>query len=184
MTETDLSDWLLVQDAADRIGVSTRTVERLKRDGKLEQRLRRQEGTPPVAVYNPEDVDRIASERRRPPAPFVLNADQGVGNGNGNGRAKGIRNIAAGDISQQLTSVGDDPIRQLFAAALRAVLSPPSPTLSGSRVGEPLFLTIAEAAAASGLSKTYLKRQCEAKTLKALRDGRRWKIKRTDLETL
>src|SRR6185312_2724439 len=83
MAETDLSTWLVIGEAAHQIGCSTRTVERLGRAKQLEQRLRRQEGTPPVAVYNPDDVARIASERRRTPAPFVLPA---VGNGNGNGR--------------------------------------------------------------------------------------------------
>lgn len=42
MTETDLSTWLPIAEAAASIGCSTRTVERLGRAKQLEQRLRRQ----------------------------------------------------------------------------------------------------------------------------------------------
>jgi len=72
MTDTTLSDWLTIADAAAVIGCSTRTIERLARAGKLEQRLRPQAGSPAVAVYNPDDVAERAKERRRAPAPFVV----------------------------------------------------------------------------------------------------------------
>lgn len=180
MTDTDLSTWLTIADAANAIGVSTRTVERLAHDRKLEQRLRPQAGSPPVAVYNPTDVARIALERSPAPPPFVLGADPPSASTNGNGRGQSLKE-SSGSFLQPLPA-GDDPIRQLFAAALRAVLSPPSPPLSAT-VSEKLFLTIPEAAAASGLSQACLRRLIADKTLPAVRD-RGWRIRRRDLELL
>ena len=83
MTDTPLSDWFVAMEAAMRIGCSTRTIERLAQAKKLESRLRPQAGSPPVAVYNPSDVARLAQERQPAPAPFVLGAIRDPGNGNG-----------------------------------------------------------------------------------------------------
>lgn len=179
MTETDLSDWPTIVDAARSIGVSRRTIERLARARKLEQRLRPQAGSPAVAVYNPDDVARLAAERRPAPAPFVLDAVQGSAPGNGHVRDSRIENSGA---LTSTAAAADDPIRQLFAAALRAVLSPPSPPVSVT-VAERPVLTLEEAAAASGWSRTYLLRKIKAGTLPAEKD-RGWKIRRRDLEQL
>jgi excisionase family DNA binding protein len=179
MTDTDLSDWLPIADAALIIGVSTRTIERLAHAKQLEQRLRPQAGSPAVAVFNPDDVARIARERRPAPAPFVVPA---VGDSShGNGRARGHLESKLDPSGIQLRP-GDDPIRQLFAAALRAVLSPPSPPLAVT-VAETSFVTIREASRLTGLTQAYLRRQLEAGTLKAVRD-RGWRIRRKDLGAL
>jgi len=176
MAETDLSAWLTVDEALGRIGCSKRTVERLASARKIEQRLRRQDGTPPVAVYNPDDVARIASERRPDPPPFVLPA-VGTGNGNGAGHTADVRHTHIARVP-----ASDDPIRQLFAAALRAVLSPPSPPVA-EKVAETLYLNLTDAAAFTGLSRTFLRRMITLGTLTAIRD-RGWKIRRKDLEAL
>ena len=176
MAETDLADWLTLVGASQVIGCSTRTVERLGRAKKLEQRLRRQEGTPPVAVYNPDDVHRIASERNPGPPAFVLPAVQP---GNGNGKALTYTNRAA---SLEIDKLSGDPIRQLAAYVLHALQSPPSPPVAAS-VAESLYLNLHQASAVSGLSRTYLKRQIASGTLKAIKD-RGWRIRRTDLEGL
>jgi hypothetical protein len=181
MTETDLSTWLPITDAAQHIGCSTRTIARLARAGKLEQRLRPQAGSPAVAVYNPDDVARIASERRPGPAPFVLPAGS-ASNGNGRPHTPTSTHIQTGPPAVPWPST-DDPIRQLFAAALRAVLSPPSPPVVGNVAETTLYLTIAEAAAVSGLSQAYLRRKCQSGWQAAFKDGA-WKIRRKDLEAL
>src|SRR5438105_13268396 len=71
---TDLSHWLTKQQAADAIGVSTKAIERFTQAKKLEQRFRPRAGSPHVAVYDPDDVARIAHERHPAPPPFVLPA--------------------------------------------------------------------------------------------------------------
>lgn len=180
MAETDLSAWLTVDEALGRIGCSKRTVERLASARKIEQRLRRQDGTPPVAVYNPDDVARIASERRPDPAPFVLPAVGANGNGH-HAQASGSHQLQ----SRPTGSIGvsaEDLIRQFFTLAVQAFQSPPSPPVAES-VAETLYLTLPEASAFTGLTATFLRKMIKAGTLTAFKD-RGWKIRRKDLEAL
>jgi excisionase family DNA binding protein len=181
MTETDLSDWLPLADAAAILRCSTRTVERRFRDWHIEQRFRPQAGSPDVAVYNPEDVQRKALEKRREPAPFVL--PRVSGNGHGSELRSSTEQLRS-STELLLVQPGDDPLRQLFAAALRAVLSPPSPPMSET-VAETLYLTIKEAATYAGLPATDIRRACESGELKARKTARGgWRIRRKDLEAL
>lgn len=181
MTETTLTDWLPIAEAAARIGCSTRTVERLAAKKQLEQRLRPQAGSPAVAVFNPDDVDRIAAERHPAPPPFVLEAGRATGNGNGQGTAR-----VGNDLLRKrndLLRAADDPIRQLAALVLHALQSPPLPPVSEKVAETRLFLTLAEAAAYTGLSTWYLRVQIKKGTLPAVRT-RGWRIRRKDLEVL
>ena len=177
MTETDLSLWLPIADAAQVIGCSTRTVERLGRDGKLERRLRRQEGTPPVAVYNPDDVARIAAARHPAPPPFVLPA--GSGNGHGTDTTRTLPSVQRAS----LPAAGNDSITQFFALMVQLLSSPPSPpspTLAAS-VSENPFLTITEAAAYVRLPTVDIRRACERGDLLARKTGRGgWRIRRKE----
>ena len=71
------ADWLTKEQAAQRIGVSVKTVERMADDKKLQQRLRPRPGGSPLAVFHPEDVDRAAAGRvQAEAAPFVISAAQ------------------------------------------------------------------------------------------------------------
>jgi hypothetical protein len=178
MSDPDYSTWLTKQQAADWIGVTTKTIERLAQDGKIQQAAWRPENRGPErAVYHPEDVAHIASERRPGLSPFVV-PRVGDRSANGNGHAVGIavvRNPESRDSSALALPVGDDPIRLLFGAALRAV--------SEKSETPPLFLTIPEAAVVSGFSQAYLRRKCQAGWSGAIKD-RAWKIRRKDLEQL
>lgn len=182
MAETDLSDWLTVPDAAAAIGCSPRTIERLGKARTLEQRLRRQEGTPPVAVYNPDDVARIASERRRDPAPFVLPAGTAPPNGNGHHTSDVSPTHPRGVLARRPAS--EDPIRQLAAAFEQFLLSPPSPPVAES-VAETGFLTLAEASAFIRLPQADLRRLVDAGELPVRKTGRGGlRFRRKDLEAL
>jgi len=178
-TSSDLTDWLTKQQAADAIGVSTKAIERFARAKKLEQRFRPQARGPQVAVYHPDDVARLASERQPAPSAFVLPADPmhlpdpAPTNGNGRGASQLARAIAPA-----VAAPADDPLRAL-AAAICAFMSQTSET----SVSETLFLTIREAAGVTGLSQAYLRRLIAAGTLKAVRD-RGWRIRRRDLDLL
>jgi len=174
MAETDLSTWLTVEQAATAIGVSTRTVERLGKAGKLDQRLRRQEGTPPVAVYYPGDVERERLARRRAPAPFVLAAEQDSPPRNGNGRP------SSGSIEALARPTGEDPIHQFFTLLIRAVQSPPSPPVSESVAETHAYVVKADALAIAGISEDELRKAVKAGEVK--RRGRRYR--RKDLEAL
>jgi len=184
MAETDLSTWLTVEEAATAIGVSTRTVERLGKAGKLDQRLRRQEGTPPVAVYYPGDVERERVQRHPTPPPFVLEREQD-GPTNGNGSVLLTRSGAPKIPGPGLLHIpaGDDSFQQLCAALVRLIQSPPSPPVSESVAESKAFLTIPEAAQATGLSPTFLRKMIKLGTLPAIKD-KAWKIRRKDLAAL
>jgi hypothetical protein len=71
----DYATWLTKQQAADAIGVSTKTIEAFAKDQKIQQAAWRPQGRGAErAVYNPDDVARMVQERRGAPAPFVLPA--------------------------------------------------------------------------------------------------------------
>ncbi len=179
MTSPDYSTWLTKQAAADAIGVSTKTIEQLAKDKQIEQAAwRPQNRGMPRAVYQPDDVARIAAERRGEAAPFVL--PPGVpppANGNGH------RPVNALTIGTQALPSGEDVLRLVFALAQQRLTSGSSGGSSSSERVEKPFVTIREASGMTGLTQAYLRRQVEAGTLPAIRD-RGWRIRRKDLEAL
>lgn len=177
MAEPDYSTWLPKQQAADAIGVSTKTLESMAKAGQLQQAFwRRPTGGPALAVYHPDDVARLAQERRPGPAPFVVPASQPHASGNGHANGALVSIDTPGGFAP--LPAGDDPIRLLFAAALRAVTSQSSE--------KKCFLTLAEAEAASGLPRRELRRFIvEGKLVPVCgRSSRSWRIRRRDLEQL
>ena len=60
---SDLTSWLTKIQAAEEIGVGTKTVDRLADDGTLQKELRQRVGMAPVAVFHPRDVQQ-EKERR------------------------------------------------------------------------------------------------------------------------
>lgn len=68
--------WLLKKEAAERLGVSERTLERLIADGKITQSHRRVPGRRPLAVVNPADIERLEAETVK---PIVVNDSSGSG---------------------------------------------------------------------------------------------------------
>jgi hypothetical protein len=176
----DYATWLTKQQAADAIGVSTKTIEAFAKDQKIQQAAWRPQGRGAErAVYNPDDVARMVQERRGAPAPFVLPAGvtSPVTPGNGNGHHTPDVSIAH---TRDVTPTGEDVLRLVFAAALQRLTADPTPPSENS---EKLFLTIPEAAALSGLSQANLRRRCQSGWPAAIKDGA-WKIRRRDLEAL
>lgn len=172
----ELSDWLTKAQAAEAIGVNPKTIERLAQAGKLEQRSRPQARGPNVAVYFPDDVTKLAQERQPGAKPFVLPADSdSAGRRNGAKRREGL---VASSPAMLTTPGDDDPLRAFAAAVYAAVMSQTSETRPA-----PLFLTLDEAVAVSGLSRTRLLALIRDGKLDALRD-RGWRIRRRDLDAL
>jgi len=179
MTGADYATWLTKAQAAEAIGVSTKTIEKLAADRRIEQAVyRRPTGGPPIVVFHPDDVARIAQERRTAPAPFVLPADptsrDQAGNGNGHGRA------LAPQPAGLVTPSGEDVLRLVFAAALRALSAEKPATSESSEKPVAAYVAKAEALALSGLSATELRKAVQAGEV-TMR-GRRYR--RKDLEAL
>lgn len=168
----DYSTWLTKDQAAAAIGVTPKSLERWAQVGKLQQATWSPQGRGPArVVYHPDDVARLAQARHGTPAPFVLPAAADLTAPPNGSNGHGGTDLA-------LATVGsDDPLRLLFAAALRAVMSQTSET------PQALFLSLPEAAAFTGLSQACLRRRIDDGTLAAVRD-RGWRIRRRDLEAL
>lgn len=184
MTSADYSTWLTKQQAADRIGCSTKTVEQFAKDRKIEQAVWRREGRGmPLAVYEPTDVARIAAERRGEAVPFVVPA---VGNGNGHGTVQIAHAGSAppDEDAQRALASG----LSAFALALQRLTSHSSESSQSSQSFEKLFLTVDEAAATLNWTPRDLRRVIRAGELpakfKERRDWRTWRIRRRDLEAL
>ncbi len=167
----DYTSWLPKARAAHQIGVTTKTVEQLAKAGKLRQVLwRRPSGGALLAVYHPDDVERVALERpgRRTGAVIVDPAS----NGNGHGKSTAIKVLHA---YPPAAPPADELGRWLITTAAQGVAS--------QKTSQKLYLTLAEASAYSGLSEAYLRRQCQSGWPGALKD-RGWKLRRTDVEAL
>jgi hypothetical protein len=176
-----------VDDAAAILGCSKRSLERHARTWGIAKYPRPQAGSPPITVYDPDDVARVASERRQGPAPHVLPVGAA---GNGNGHGSLIETRARGAFSRR---EADDPVTQVFALFLRALQSPPSPPVAET-VAESAnpFLTLAEAAAYRHVSERLVLRWMRTGKLDFEREPRSqwtaadrgWRIRLKDLEAL
>lgn len=153
----DTSGWLTKQQAADAIGVSTKTVEQLALRKEIEQGKRIRPGRPAIAVYNPQDVERVSKERNPDAVPFVLPP------------------AAPGEaVSTEIARTSQNFPNLLEAALLQAVQRPAAPRL---------FMGVDEASEYSGLPKSYLKELIREGKI-GLKTGAGWRIRRADLEAL
>ena len=143
------------------IGQSVKSLERLAAQGAIQSGQRPVAGRKPATVYHPDDIARIAAERT--PKSYVM--PQGHG----------------------LATVPDKAIVPLFEAILAGL----TPHAAQDATPQPKpFLTITEAAAYTGLSKSYIRSSIQvaaegtAPLLASIRDGRTHKIRRRDLDSL
>lgn len=190
VSDSDFSTWLTKQQAADAIGVTTKSVERFVQAGQIQQARWQREGRGPLlAVYQPEDVARIASERRGGPLPAFLVPGSGPA-ANENAHPP----VNALTISPSASPFGNfEEARRAFVAGLSdfaGLLKTVSQT-SETHVGNP-FLTLAEAAAAKRVSERLLLRWIRTGKLAHEREPRSqwtaadrgWRVRRRDLEQL
>jgi excisionase family DNA binding protein len=167
-TPADFVGWLTKQEAANAIGVSTKTVEKLAADGRLHQGKRAQLGRPPAAVYHPDDVETLRRERNPGGAPFLL--------------------PRLAETSQKLSPTSQMSTVEAFIESFRTFISHSTQTSSNGsvpvRIPERVFLSLTEASAYSGLPRTHLRVLMRDGKLAAIRTGRGWRIRRIDLESL
>ena len=74
----DPAVWMTKEEASAELTMSTKTLEKRVRDGKLEQRTHRPARGAPYAVVRRDDVARLAAATYVPPRSFLV-----PGNGNG-----------------------------------------------------------------------------------------------------
>jgi len=156
----DYATWPTKAQAAAALGVTPKTVERFVQAGQIQQaRWRRQGRGPALAVYHPDDVARLAAERRLGPLPaFVVPAPAVAGNGNG----RGAKFPAVSD-RQRVAPQPADALAaglQAFVAALRAV-SETSETLAQTSA-TPRYVDRATALRITGVSAAELRKAVQA----------------------
>ena len=127
MTTPDYATWLTKEQAAEAIGVTTKTVERFVQAGQIQQARWQPEGRGPIrAVYQPDDVARLAQERRPGPLPPFLLPVGATGSleppTNGNGRATAaLERVGTAGLQNRETGPGEDLLRVLVAAAVKVM---------------------------------------------------------------
>lgn len=71
-TTNGTSDWYTKTQVAEILAVSTKTVEKLAGDGKLQQQTVPRHGKPPIVVFHPADVERERQARNPDGQLFVV----------------------------------------------------------------------------------------------------------------
>jgi len=174
MNDTIYSAWLTKQQAADAIGVSTKFIEQLAKEKKLQSAKRqRPESGAWVSVYHPDDVERLRRERNPAAPPFIVPAPEA--------RPEVVADPAASPNAIAIRQSPTEFLQALFAALQTASENSENRSV---RITERLFLTIPEAAEYSGLPQAHLRRLMTDGTLTGLKTGSGWRIRRADLEKL
>ncbi len=159
--------WLTKQEAAAQIGASVKTLERLAAAGEIQAAQRPEKGRKPATVYNPEDIGRIAAGKA--PEAFVMPAKDSQPGAMIPAPPAAIAPAAAAGFGTWLENFTTKP-----ATRPRR------------------FLTLPEASDHCGLSVAFLRRAAGlAKdgaavpvALRAIRDGRTWKVRIEDVDAL
>jgi excisionase family DNA binding protein len=159
------------QEAAEYLGVSVRTLQRLTAQGEISAgEVRGKTGM--VTDYAKEELDRFKQEEERKAQdatryvrPHVIPVTPD--------------NATPAQTALALGRAGNSPALVELIAALEqahAARTQPVP------VADKLTLSLAEASQLSGLSRNHLRQAIEEKKLKARIIGRGWRVKREDLD--
>jgi excisionase family DNA binding protein len=151
------------RDAAERLGVSTRLVERYAAEGRLGEVKYIRGKTGRQADFDEQAVGKLKAELEAPAFPPTALA-------------------APHSPATALVAPQD---RERFIAALEALAVSREQPRSGHVVvslGEKIMLTLVEASALTNLSRNHLRQAIEDRKLKARIIGRGWRVKRDDLD--
>jgi hypothetical protein len=161
------NDWLTKQQAAQTLNVAEKTIDRLAARGELQKTMRKRSGLPPLAVFHPGDVQRIAVERDKPIPPFPVDGGQDGHMSNGS-NLPAVHHVS--DVSH-------------FAALIRALALGAPAAANGA-----LYVPIEEAVRIVGLNEHHIRRRIADGTVRAARlkiDGRiTTRVARADLEKI
>ena len=168
------------KEAADFLGVSTRTLERNTEKNLIAARYEKGK-TSDVLVYDREELERFKAERESPvhlPTIEAATPDNRMENSPSTNSDTALARFDAGH------SMGDGAGD--FAFALVQALAQMQPHADAGPAATPpsqkLLLSLAEAQSYSGLSRANLMDAIHDESLAAKIIGRGWKIKRRDLE--
>jgi hypothetical protein len=153
----DLSTWLTKKQAAQRLGLSEKSVERHHQRGKLSMATLKLPGKVPMRVFKPEDVERLAAE-------LVAQREA----------------LLAGHMATQEPQGNLPAIRTPVIHDLAAALS----ALADARKAPPVYVSLAEAAALAGLSHDTIRAAAAAGEIKTRPYGGGLRYRRADVLSL
>lgn len=158
MSQEPLEDWKSKAEAAQILGCSPKTIERLAAQKKIQKAMMRIPGRKATPVYHPDDIEaiRAGTAQLEPFEGGEPKPDAAL--------APARRNSGVELLLQLLSNPG---------AATPAATAP----------RHKLFLTLKEAADYSGMSRGWLLGKIKAEELPAVKAGG-WKIRRSDLEQI
>ena len=168
---TELDHWPTMEEAAQQLRISMRTMWRHSQRGALEIRPRAAAGRKPVNVCNPADVEKLK------PGPYVYVARTEAQEAKHQAKngvvpaivpvATGLEPVTIGAILEALQTIAT------VATGLKAVTD-----------GTKLWLTLDEAALYSGMARSVLRRATISGEVASRRDGPRGAtiIQRASLE--
>ncbi len=152
------------KEVAERLGVSTRLVERYSSDGRLGEITYVRGKTGKQADYEEAAVERLKAELEAPDKSVTALA--------ANTRATGL-------------VVASDADRERFITAIEKIASQGQHgPAQGVPIPDKLVLSLKESAALAGIPRARLLQAIESGKLKASKDtiGRGWRVKRSDLD--
>jgi excisionase family DNA binding protein len=181
--QPDLSSWPTHTEAAARLATNERTIRRWIESGRLKAAYRPATGRKPIAVVDPEDVERLRSERQQVVvvettpmqiSPMKIAPDFSESDA----RAVGPHLIGVPADQAAALVRSADPFAGLAAHLTRLAAAFPTPQPKP-------WLGLAEAAEYSGLPRDWLLAQARAGALRAVKVGKgsrdRWKFNREAL---
>lgn len=181
----NLDGWLTASEACAKMRKSKRSLDRLVEKGVVRREYRDVPRRSPEPLYNPDDVAAQA-EKMGPP---LLQA-RAVG-GPPRPIARALQE-AIGEPQETITAALSDPRVSRLLDALTAALerlgqppAPPPPPPPAPPAPKPLpaiWLDLDQAAEYSGISKTTLRKMVKHKILPSIKDGRKPKVRRADLD--
>jgi excisionase family DNA binding protein len=167
---TDLSTWPNKVQTARIIGVSTKVVEKFVKQGKLQQQEMKRTGRPAIAVYHPEDVERVRVERNPNGTPFILPLETAIAE---------RRSETSQYPFSEPSAASQAGALQLFAAALVKAMRPQAPAERGPRM-----MLVPEASEYSQIPQGLLRKMVKAGDLRhVMFRGKAW-IRRSDLDAI
>jgi len=153
----DLQDWPTIEQAADEINASVRTIWRHNERGLLEIQKRPVPGRKPINVCNPSDLNRLK------PPPYAVAKEEEA-------------ESTSREIMLPMSKVSEavERIVTIFQGRQDAVMMPPPRA----------WITPAEAAEISGLTETYIRDRVRVGLIDAVRGGPHGalRIRRASLE--
>jgi len=167
-----------IHEAAERLGVSTRAVRRYIAKKRLTPNyVKGPHGL--EAEFDPAQVEELKQEMARQGVTALMARAPVTVEKPGRSEVTGKGSKASGVTltAEQLAQLLDYTANQAASRVIEGVGEKLSQVM---RQGRKMVLTLAEASQESGLSRDKIRAACQAGHL-GRREGRRWRIKRTEL---